>query len=70
MTIRIERVTPDIVVQRMKSGEPMVLLDVRSPDAYREAREDIEGAVRMDPRSFHPEFVQVDRSMPVYTFCT
>lgn len=70
MAEQIERVTPDIVVERMKSGEPIVVLDVRSPDAYESATEDLEGAVRMDPGRFNPEFVRIDKNLPVYTFCT
>lgn len=70
MAERCERVTPDIVVERMKAGEPMIILDVRSPSAYEEAREDLDGAVRMDPWEFKPEFLRIDKALPVYTFCT
>ncbi len=65
-----ERLTPDIVVERMKSGEPLIILDVRSPTAYEESVEDLEGAVRIDPSSFNPEFLRVNKNLPILTFCT
>lgn len=70
MTVHSERVTPDIVVDRLKSGEPILILDVRSPSAFEEATEDLEGTVRMNPKEFKPEFLQIDKALPIYTFCT
>ncbi|MBM3271302.1 MAG: hypothetical protein FJZ01_27015 [Candidatus Sericytochromatia bacterium] len=66
----IERVTPGVVVDRIRGGEPHIILDVRSPHAYAEASEDLAGAVRMEPDMVDPAFLQIDKSIPIYTFCT
>ncbi len=66
----IERVTPDVVVDRIRSGEPHIILDVRSARAYLEATDDLDEAVRIDPDRLDPRLLRIDKRIPIYLFCT
>lgn len=51
-------------------GDPVVVLDVRQPDAYRQSPAAIPGSIRIPPGELPERFTQVPQGRPVVTYCT
>jgi rhodanese-related sulfurtransferase len=71
-TLEATRVTADEVITRLGRGEPIVFVDARRDDAWRDAQETLAGAVRLGP-----DDVARDATLPVIpihrsfvTYCT
>lgn len=50
---------PEVAMQRLQSGEPVLVLDVRSPEAWARCERKIQGALR-----FPPDQVDLDPTWP------
>jgi hypothetical protein len=46
---------PEELKARRGSGTAATILDARNPKAWDESRDKIQGAMRVDPKNFHPK---------------
>jgi hypothetical protein len=49
------RISAQEAKQRLESGRPILVLDVRGPKAWASSRVKIEGAIRVPPGQFTPD---------------
>lgn len=66
----VERVTAGELKTRIDSGENIVLLDMRSPGAWRESDVKIEGAVRIAPNELADRLWEIPFGAKIATYCT
>ena len=63
------RIGVDEAMRRLESGEPVLVLDARGPQAWDAGTTKIQGAIRVSPEDFHiPECWPKDRF--TLTSCT
>ena len=53
------RIGPEDAIRRLESGEPVLVLDLRSPQAWDASGTKIQGAIRVPPGEF-----KIDPSWP------
>ena len=68
--VEVSRVTVDEVRERLERGEPLVLLDVRNPEAWAEADAKLPGAVRVPLDDLEARLDEIPRGRAVITYCT
>lgn len=64
------RISTDEVKQRMKSGEEFTVLDARNPQAWAEAQNAAEGAIRVPADASDAVLTKIPRGKPIVTYCT
>ncbi|MDA8078228.1 MAG: rhodanese-like domain-containing protein [Nitrospiraceae bacterium] len=71
--MEVPRTTVDELKAMMDSGEPVIILDVRQPEAYAGSNKKIKGAVYLDPNNDAAikEFARgLDRNAAIVAYCT
>jgi rhodanese-related sulfurtransferase len=63
------RIDPSELLARMKAGEPVTILDVRSQKAWESSQEKIPGAVRVDKDNLEPP-ADWPRNRLTVAYCT
>lgn len=69
-TLRTRRLTPDALHQRLGSGEPVRIVDLRTAIAFEAARQTLPGAIRMDPEDLEARHTEIPRDCDVVLYCT
>lgn len=65
----VPRITPAELAQRLQSGEPITVIDVRGR-SYRTSDRKIEGAVRIDPRELAEHYQELPHGATIAAYCT
>jgi len=68
--LRIARITPEELKQRMDAGEDVVIVDLRSALEVDAEPETIPGAVRMDAADLEEAFEVIPRDREIVVFCS
>lgn len=68
-TVNVAEVSPHILIERIKSGEEITIVDVRDPGAYAAAH--IEGAINIpaSDEDLVTKFKALDQGKPIVTYC-
>lgn len=64
------RITAEEVLRRMHRGEPVTIVDTRSPEAWEKSDRKIRGAIRVPASELEQQIDRIPRSDPVVTYCT
>jgi rhodanese-related sulfurtransferase len=64
------RVSPPAVKAVMDRGEPLVFLDVRSPEAWDSSGNQIPGAIRLPLTDFEAHADELPREGEIIAYCT
>lgn len=64
------KLTLEEVKQRMDRGDPLVFVDARNPQAWREAKTMLPGAVRVPADEVAEHLDSIPRDRTVITYCT
>ena len=64
------RVSVDEAKRRWETGEGLVFLDTRAPDAWNNSNVRVPGAIRVDPHDVEPYLASIPRGKPIVTYCT
>lgn len=68
--MEIPRISPQELKQRLESGEHVVLLDDRNPQAWGSAKEQIPGSIRIAPGELDKHLQDVPLNSAVVSYCT
>lgn len=68
--LRIARITPEELKQRLDSGEDIVIVDLRHEMEFDAEPETISGAVRMDPADLEEAIGVIPRDRDIILFCS
>jgi rhodanese-related sulfurtransferase len=63
-------ISPHEVKVRMDRGEPLVFIDARNAEAWRESQIKLPGAVRVPADDVDRHVREIPRGRPVITYCT
>lgn len=68
-TVNLAEVSPHILIERVKSGEKIIIVDVRDPAAY--ATSHISGAINIpaNDEELVQKFAALDLNIPIVTYC-
>ncbi len=66
----VNRVTVDEVLERMRRGEPLAVVDSRSSESWSEADSQIPGSIRVPPDRAAEFIERVPKDRGVITYCT
>ena len=66
----VPRITPEEVMARMRAGEKIVIVDVRSPGAYRAGKIRIKGDIRIAPDELEDRMFELPMGAEIVTYCT
>lgn len=64
-----ETVRAESVGQRLLAGEPVLLMDARSPDEWRRADLQLAGSLRIRPSEVENHLRLIPQGRPVVTYC-
>lgn len=64
------RITLDEVRRKMDSGEPVVFLDTRNPQAWADSDEKVPGAIRVPVDGFESRLSEIPQNKPIVIYCT
>jgi rhodanese-related sulfurtransferase len=65
-----QRITVDEVKRRMDSGEAVVFLDARSPEAHDHAASQIPGSLRVPPNDVERHLDEIPTRGLIVPYCT
>lgn len=68
--LRISRITPEELKQKIDSGEPLVIVDLRHSLDFEAEPETIPGAFRMDAKELEEKNDRLPRDREVILYCT
>jgi membrane protein DedA with SNARE-associated domain len=68
--LRVARITPDELMEKMKSGEDLMIVDLRHSYDFEADPEKIPGAVRMEARELEGKAGQLFRDRELILYCT
>jgi rhodanese-related sulfurtransferase len=68
--LRIARITPEELKQRLDAGEDIVIVDLRHEMEFDAEPETISGAVRMDPADLEEAIEVIPRDRDIILFCS
>lgn len=68
-TVNVAEVSPHVLIERVKSGEKILIVDVRDPGAYAAAH--IEGAINIpaSDEDLVAKFKALDPTLSIVTYC-
>ncbi|HWX24800.1 MAG TPA: VTT domain-containing protein [Vicinamibacteria bacterium] len=69
-SLRIARITPEELKERLDRGEDIVVVDLRHPAEFEMFPETIPGALRIGPHEMEERHAQIPRGQDVVVFCT
>jgi membrane protein DedA with SNARE-associated domain/rhodanese-related sulfurtransferase len=69
-TLRIARISPEELKQRLDGGEDVVIVDLRHEIEFDAEPETISGAVRMDPSDLEEAIEVIPRDREIILFCS
>ena len=64
------RITADELKRRMAAGEQFVVLDVRNPQAWAEAKDEASGALRADLHANEATWPKIPPGKSAVAYCT
>jgi rhodanese-related sulfurtransferase len=64
------RISADELKQRMKSGEEFTPIDARNPQAWADAPEMAEGAIRVPADASDAVLTKIPKDKRIVTYCT
>lgn len=64
------RITADELKRRMAAGQQFVILDVRNPQAWAEAKDKAHGALRADLHASEKTWHKIPPGKSVVAYCT
>jgi rhodanese-related sulfurtransferase len=64
------RISPEEVNARVLAGEPIVFLDTRNPEAWKESDRKIPDAIRVPADDVESHLKKIDRNATIITYCT
>jgi rhodanese-related sulfurtransferase len=68
--LRGRRLTPLALRQRLESGDPVRIVDLRTAIEYEVTRKIVPGAIRMDPEDLDARHNEIPRDCDVVLYCT
>jgi len=68
--LRTRRLTPGALHERLRSGEPVRIVDLRTNIAYQATRQTLPGAIRIDPEDLEARHTDIPRDCDVVLYCT
>ena len=69
-SLRAKRLTPEALRQRLDSGDPVTIVDLRTSIAYRVTRQTLPGAIRIDPEDLEARHGEIPRDCDIVLYCT
>lgn len=69
-SLRVARITPEELKQKLDVGEPIVVVDLRNSLEFDAASEKVPGALHLDPREIEERHVEIPRDRDVVLYCT
>ena len=66
----VSRITVEEVRERLDRGEPLAIVDARSPDSWSKSDSQIPGSIRVPPDDVAAHLREIPRDRAVLTFCT
>ena len=66
----VSRITVGEVRTRLERGEPLAIVDARSPDSWRQSDSQIPGSIRVPPDEVGAHLHEIPKDRAVLTFCT
>ena len=69
-SLRMRRLTPEALRDKMASGEAVRIVDLRTSIAFEVTREMLPGAIRVDPGELDERHVDIPRDCDVVLYCT
>ena len=69
-TDAIKRISPDEVKKQMDSGEPILFIDTRNPNAWRESDVKLPGAVRINFSELEEHLAELPHDRQIVPYCT
>ena len=69
-SIRVGRIRPEELKERLDAGEEIVVVDLRSSREFEESPQSIPGALRIDADDLIREHAKIPRDRDVILFCT
>ena len=64
------KISPEEVNARVLAGEPMVFVDSRNQNTWKESDRKIPGAIRVPTADIESHLNEIDRNATVITYCT
>lgn len=64
------RITVAELKKRMDAGEDFVVIDVRNPKAWAEAKTVIPGAIRLSSDDLDDSLSRIPKNKPIVAYCT
>lgn len=65
-----KRITTEEVKRRLDAGEPILFLDTRSDQAWKDAQWQIPGSKRIPPDDVSDHLGEIPRDRLIVTYCT
>jgi len=69
-SLRIARITPDQLKQKIEAGEEVVVVDLRHSLDFDAAPQTIPGAIRLAPEQVEADHAKIPRDREIVLFCT
>ena len=64
------RMSAECEQERLDSGEPVTIVDLRTSIAYGVTRQTLPGAIRMDPEDLEARHGEIPRNCDIVLYCT
>ncbi len=64
------RVTADEVRERLRSGEALIFVDTRNPQAWKAAQTKMPDAIRVPAENAEAYLAEIPRDRTIITYCT
>ena len=64
------RISIDTLRRRIDRGDPIVMIDARSADAWSHAETQIPGSIRVPPDEVERNVSKVPKGRPIVAYCT
>jgi rhodanese-related sulfurtransferase len=64
------RISPEEVNARVLAGEPIVFVDTRNPQAWKESDRKIPDAIRAPADEVESHLNEIDKNSTIITYCT
>ena len=69
-SLRSRRLSPEALRQRLESGDPPSIIDLRTAIAFEVTRQILPGAIRLDPEELEARHSDIPRHRDVVLYCT
>jgi len=69
-SVRIARITPEELLDRMQGGEPMMIVDLRNLDHLVSEGLRVPGALHMDPADLERRHREIPRDQEIALYCS